>query len=123
VDWRLEVGVVGALPDDLGRRRQWFDRYIDHQNRNSVRRPVGGGPYPCPCCGCRTLDERGGSDICPVCYWEDDGQDDHDAEVVRGGPNGALSLARARANYPAFGACEERMLEHVRPPRPDELPG
>jgi hypothetical protein len=27
----------------------------------------------------------------PVCFWEDDGQDDHDADLVRGGPNGALS--------------------------------
>ncbi len=29
--------------------------------------------------------------------WEDDGQDGHDADVVRGGPNGRLSLIVARA--------------------------
>ena len=26
----------------------------------------------CLCCGYRALDERGGFDICPVCFWEDD---------------------------------------------------
>ncbi len=54
---------------------------------------------PCPCCGCRTLTERGAYDICPVCGWEDDGQDDADADVVRGGPNGRLSLAAARRAF------------------------
>lgn len=40
--------------------------------------------YRCPCCCCLTLHERGGYESCPVCFWEDDGQDDHDAEEVRG---------------------------------------
>lgn len=79
------------------------------------------GRFTCPCCGYLTLEERGGFEICPVCYWEDDGQDDHDADTVRGGPNSALSLAQARKNYAAFGACDERSKKHVRPPRLDEL--
>jgi Cysteine-rich CPCC len=49
----------------------------------NVFRPSDDGPYACPCCGFLTLDERGGYDICPVCFWEDDGQDHHDAD---GGP-------------------------------------
>jgi hypothetical protein len=57
-----------------------------------------------------------------VCFWEDDGQDDYDADVVRGGPNGVLSLTQARANYRQFGACAERFIGDVRQPRPDELP-
>lgn len=28
--------------------------------------------FTCPCCGFKTLDERGGYDICEVCDWEDD---------------------------------------------------
>jgi Cysteine-rich CPCC len=76
----------------------------------------------CPCCGYLTLKERCAWGICEVCYWEDDGQDDHNADAVLGGPNGYLSLTQARANYQAFGACEEAMLVNVRPPRPDELP-
>ncbi|MFE6959649.1 CPCC family cysteine-rich protein [Streptomyces sp. NPDC057696] len=30
--------------------------------------------YPCPCCGHRVLGAMPGSyEICPVCFWEDDG--------------------------------------------------
>jgi hypothetical protein len=79
-------------------------------------------PLRCPCCGCKTLGERSGWEICPVCFWEDDGQDDHNADAVLGGPNGALSLSAARQNYQQFGACERRHIVHVRPPRPDEMP-
>ncbi len=78
--------------------------------------------FRCPCCQCLTLDERSGYDICPVCFWEDDGQNDHDANEVRGGPNGALSLAHARIHYHRSGACEERFIDKVRPPRSKELP-
>jgi hypothetical protein len=89
---------------------------------DSVRREASGGPYPCPCCRCVTLPERGFYDVCPVCFWEDDGQDDHDAEVVRDGPNGALSLAAARDNYARYGACEATAVTHVRPALPHEIP-
>src|SRR4051812_46788091 len=109
---------MDPTPDELERRHRWFEWYVGQAAGNSVQRPAGAGPYACPCCCCRTLDERGGWDICPVCFWEDDGQDDHDAGVVRGGPNGGLSLSQARANYRAFGACDEQMLKNVRPPRP-----
>lgn len=110
-------------PEELERRRQWFEWYVEQQASNSVRSPEGNaGPFRCPCCGCLALDERGGYDICPVCFWEDDGQDDHDADVVRGGPNGALSLTQARANFRQFGACEERFIDKVRPPRAEEMP-
>ena len=88
----------------------------------NVVRPPGEGPYACPCCGHMTLSERGGYEICPVCCWEDDGQDEHDATEVRGGPNYSLSLSAARANFMRIGAVEERMLRRVRPPLPRELP-
>ena len=52
-----------------------------------------------PCCGHLTLAERGGYEICVECGWEDDGQDDHDSKVVRGDPNGRMSLDDARAEY------------------------
>jgi hypothetical protein len=53
----------------------------------------------CPCCGYPTLSERGGYDICPICYWEDDGQDDETADPVLGGPNSDYSLTEARRNF------------------------
>jgi hypothetical protein len=65
----------------------------------------------CPCCGKETLTERGVYEICAVCNWEDDGQDDYDADVVRGGPNYTyhlgkshpLSLTEGRENYKNHG--------------------
>ena len=77
--------------------------------------------YRCPCCGCRTLGERGGFEICPVCFWEDDGQDDADADTVRGGPNGSLSLTQARQNFREFGASDRKSLQQVRKPTPEEI--
>lgn len=76
--------------------------------------------YRCPCCQYKTLFGRGEFEICPVCFWEDDGQDDHDADSVRGGPNQKLSLTEARQNYLQINACEREMLINVRPPLPEE---
>ena len=72
--------------------------------------------YRCPCCRSLTLCGRGGFEICPVCFWEDDGQDDHDADEVRGGPNGALSLTQARDNFRIHGASEPGFVGSVRKP-------
>jgi hypothetical protein len=77
--------------------------------------------YRCPCCEFKTLYGSGGFEICPVCYWEDDGQDDHDASEVRGGPNGELSLAAARENFGIHRAVEPRFIANVRNPLEDEL--
>ena len=79
-------------------------------------------PYPCPCCGYRTLPEPppGTHEICDVCFWEDDGiQFDH--PDYEGGAN-AVSLNEARLNYRAFAVSEVRFKLAVRPPRPDEQP-
>jgi hypothetical protein len=104
-------------------RSRWFREYCEAlENRSVCADAVPGARNACPCCHYLTLDQRGGFEICPVCFWEDDGQDDLDADVVRGGPNGQLSLAQARLNYRAFGACDERSRPHVRPPTPDEMP-
>lgn len=80
-------------------------------------------PLRCPCCGFKTLTERGAFEICPVCFWEDDGQDEHDATEVRGGPNGDMSLAQGRLNYRSFGASSRKGVPHVRLPHPHEMPG
>jgi hypothetical protein len=59
--------------------------------------------------------------MCPVCWWEDDGQDEHDAEEVRGGPNGTLSLSQAQVNFEKYGASEESFVGRIRKPLPDEI--
>lgn len=89
---------------------------------NIINEAQEGDKFACPCCGYKTLPERGGYEICNVCFWEDDGQDDEDADVIRGGPNGALNLTEARRNFVEFGVCEKRHIRDVRNPRPEEMP-
>jgi hypothetical protein len=87
----------GPADDGLVRRRvDWLHHYTSLKNVVAAVREV---PYTCPCCGHATLSERGGYEICDECGWEDDGQDNHDSAVVRGGPNGGLSLDEARVQY------------------------
>jgi hypothetical protein len=101
-------------------RSDWFERYMKRlENHSTVCH--GDQPYRCPCCRHRTLSERGGFEICPVCYWEDDGQDEPDADIVRGGPNGPLSLRKARENYAEHKVCDRKFAGHVRPPRAQEI--
>ena len=97
----------------LERRSAWFDAYTSQRN---VFAPPSDDLYTCPCCGHATLPERGGYEICRKCGWEDDGQDDHDSDVVRGGPNGSLSLDAARARYVAMGG---QRGDHVPPTEPE----
>ena len=74
----------------------------------------------CLCCGFLTLERPEAQALCPVCWWQDDGQDDSDADVVRGTVNGALSLAVARENFRKLGAAHESFLIHVRRPLASE---
>lgn len=53
----------------------------------------------CPCCGYPTLEVRANYEICEICNWEDDGQDDRDSAQTVGGPNGGYSLDQARENF------------------------
>jgi hypothetical protein len=95
---------------------------VDIMPFKNITRPNEQQPtYRCPCCNYLTLCGRAGFEICPVCFWEDDGQDDHDADDVRGGPNGTLSLTKARMNYREYGASELRRLPNVRKSRPEEI--
>jgi len=77
--------------------------------------------FRCPCCGYRTLDVPGALALCPVCWWEDDGQEDRDASEVRFTVNGQLSLEQARESYALYGAADPRFLPHVREPQVSEL--
>ena len=58
--------------------------------------------------------------LCPICWWEDDGQDDSDAFEVRCTVNGQLSLAEAREHYARCGAAHPRFLSYVRKPEASE---
>ena len=83
-------------------------------------RGAGAERYPCPCCGHLVFGDPPGSfEICPVCFWEDDGLQLEFATTLAGGANG-ISLADAQRNYAELGACEAASVRHVRPPLPDE---
>ncbi len=72
--------------------------------------------YRCPCCGYKTLEAPGALQLCAVCWWEDDGQEDNDASEVRLTVNGQLSLTEARDYYSKIGAAHPRFLPYVRKP-------
>ena len=65
----------------------------------------------CPCCDYRSLERRGEYDICPVCFWEDDGLD-VDRLDEHSGPN-HQTLRQARENFSMLGACDERAIKSV----------
>ena len=60
-------------------------------------------------------------ELCQVCWWQDDGQDDRDADVIRRTVNGNLSLSDGRRNYKHYQAADPRFVAHVRTPRQEEL--
>lgn len=74
---------------------------------------------PCPCCGRATLSKQGACDICKVCWWEDDGQDNANADTVIGGPNYGVSLTQGRVNFLRHGISDptrDDLRSHQAPP-------
>ncbi|MFC7677457.1 CPCC family cysteine-rich protein [Paenibacillus sp. GCM10028914] len=64
---------------------------------------------PCPCCNYETLVQRGEYDICPVCFWEDDGNNDPSRYS---GPN-HMTLSAGRRNFEKYGVCSEEDVKSV----------
>jgi hypothetical protein len=98
VIWKKVIGTISELVDSLRHHR-----------------------FRCPCCKYKTLSERAKYEICAVCFWEDDGQDDNEEVHMDecfgvSGPNGDLSFAKARENFEKFGAVEERLAQYTRRP-------
>jgi hypothetical protein len=80
--------------------------------------------YACPCCGRKSLEERATFDVCRVCWWEDDGQDNKDAHESYGGPNYGISLSQARYNYLTEGIYDpsrEDLISLSEPPEKYEI--
>lgn len=76
-----------ALLTTFQQRRALYNHYLQ------TNRIAG---YTCPGCGYPTLTQRASFEICQLCSWEDDGQDDPQADAVWGGPNSNLSLTENR---------------------------
>ena len=94
--------------------RRWADRL---KRRYDVwYEPDNPAPQAqCPCCDDVSLPVRNQSLICPVCFWEDDGQDIDELDRMSG-PSHGISLRAGRLNVSAFGACELAMKQYVLPP-------
>jgi hypothetical protein len=65
----------------------------------------------CPCCGYRTLENRNEFEICKICWWEDDGQDNNQADEIWGGPNYGVSLTQARHYYLTIGIYNPEQID------------
>ena len=71
--------------------------------------------FTCPCCGYVVFHQPPGNyEVCPICYWEDDGVQVTDP-WFDGGAN-TPNLVDAQRDFLRFGAMEERFVEHVRKP-------
>ncbi len=57
----------------------------------------------CPCCGFFSLEARNELEICPVCLWEDTGDDPE----MHSGPN-HMTLREGRDNFALRGVCDPR---------------
>ncbi|KOF02354.1 hypothetical protein OB69_13125 [Roseivirga seohaensis subsp. aquiponti] len=83
----------------LHKRRDFFNRNLPKLEGADRRNDIKNLGNTCPSCGYPTLDERNAWDICSICFWEDDGQDDQDADKVYGGPNSDYSLTAHRLEW------------------------
>ncbi|OKP73899.1 hypothetical protein A3842_21400 [Paenibacillus sp. P3E] len=65
--------------------------------------------YSCPCCEFKTLPTKGEYDICPVCFWEDDGN----RELSYFSSPNHMTLAQARENFVEFGGVKQSSLKYL----------
>lgn len=85
--------------EQLQKRRDFFNRHLPKLKGADSRNDIKNLGNTCPCCGYPTLNERNAWNICAICFWEDDGQDDLDADQVYGGPNSNYSLTAHRLEW------------------------
>jgi hypothetical protein len=60
----------------------------------------------CPCCAYKTLDSNGEYDVCKVCFWEDDGNND---PLIYSNVN-KITLGDAQSNFIEIGAYDKKAL-------------
>ncbi len=110
------------LKDELkGVSNEYLSRTI--KKINSYTGGIEGDPFPmitCPCCGYKTLDDPTPFAICEVCWWENDGQNNHNADENKGNPNG-LSLTQARNNFVKHGIYDPSRTDLFEYQKPKEM--
>ena len=86
----------------IGTTDKWFYWYSEEISKEKDWGAPIHNRHFCPCCLMPTLEARAQFEICPICSWEDDGQDDDDSEIIRNGVNGKYSLEEARENFKKY---------------------
>ncbi|MGE6228456.1 CPCC family cysteine-rich protein [Paenibacillus chitinolyticus] len=101
---------VGLRSKYLGVTNEYLSKQISEQ-LDSNETVVGFQEelFACPCCEFKTLPVKGEYDICPVCFWEDDGATD---PAFYSSPN-HMTLTQAQKNFSKFGAMSESALPHL----------
>jgi len=77
------------LLESFQKRRKHINEFIDKNNLKLTT---------CPGCSFPSFSEDWSHNICIVCNWQHDGQDDPYANEIWGGPNYELSLTENRLN-------------------------
>lgn len=85
--------------NNLFERRKYFNRHLPKLIGADRLKAIKGLGNTCPSCGYPTIYARCSFDICSICFWEDDGQDDQEADEVFGGPNDDYSLTEHRLEW------------------------
>ena len=70
-----------------------------------------GDEIQCPCCDYFTLGKREEYEICPICFWEDDGVN-FDKLDDYSSPN-HKTLRQGREDFIKYGACDSTMVKNV----------
>lgn len=96
------MNLLPAVNDTLWRRAFFAENFPLLPGANRRQDISFSLPNTCPACGYLTLSERCAWDICGICFWEDDGQDEAENKEVWGGPNGDYSLADYRRKFTDF---------------------
>jgi hypothetical protein len=66
----------------------------------------------CSCCDHITVQNRARNEVCPVCFWEDDGTELNQPNEPSAS-NENLTLRDARLNFKELGCCNVRWLTRV----------
>ncbi|PTM54780.1 CPCC family cysteine-rich protein [Desmospora activa] len=113
MDERYNPLLIEALKHTfVGVKNEYLSNQITQIQRNDIT--VDGEEeklMACPCFEYENLSERDQYEICPVCFWEDDGNDD----TTRYSPPNHLTLAEARENFKKVRAETKEPLRFIEP--------
>ncbi|UYQ91548.1 CPCC family cysteine-rich protein [Chitinophaga horti] len=90
------------------------NEYIEQKLSQHQQQPIeiDGAPLlyePCCCCGYRTISRREQLEICPVCFWEDDGS----CEPERFSEENAMTLDEGMRNFKEWGVFDLKYKVNV----------